>query len=57
MLVDGVPVNGAGGYVDLANFTLDNVRAFAETGVHRISIGSLTKDVKALDLSLRFTHH
>ncbi len=25
VLVDGVPVNGAGGYVDLANFTLDNV--------------------------------
>ena len=37
--------------------TLDNVREFAETGVHRISIGSLTKDVKALDLSMRFTHH
>jgi nicotinate-nucleotide pyrophosphorylase (carboxylating) len=37
--------------------TLENVRAIAETGVHRISIGSLTKDVKALDLSMRFTHH
>ena len=34
--------------------TLDNVRAIAETGVDRISIGSLTKDVKAIDLSLRF---
>lgn len=34
---------------------LDNVRAIAETGVHRISIGSLTKDVKAIDYSLRFT--
>jgi len=34
--------------------TLANVRAIAETGVHRISIGSLTKDVHALDLSLRF---
>lgn len=33
---------------------LDNVRAIAETGVHRISIGSLTKDVKATDYSLRF---
>ena len=33
---------------------LSNVRAIAETGVHRISIGSLTKDVEALDLSLRF---
>jgi nicotinate-nucleotide pyrophosphorylase (carboxylating) len=34
--------------------TLDNVRAIAETGVDRISIGSLTKDVKAVDLSMRF---
>ena len=33
---------------------LDNVRAIAETGVDRISIGSLTKNVKAVDLSLRF---
>ncbi|TAH50068.1 MAG: carboxylating nicotinate-nucleotide diphosphorylase [Betaproteobacteria bacterium] len=32
---------------------LERVRAIAETGVDRISIGSLTKDVKALDLSLR----
>lgn len=32
-----------------------NVRAIAETGVHRISIGTLTKDVKAIDLSLRFS--
>jgi nicotinate-nucleotide pyrophosphorylase (carboxylating) len=33
---------------------LATVRAIAETGVHRISIGSLTKDIEALDLSLRF---
>jgi nicotinate-nucleotide pyrophosphorylase (carboxylating) len=36
---------------------LRTVRAIADTGVHRISIGALTKDVEALDLSLRFTHH
>jgi nicotinate-nucleotide pyrophosphorylase (carboxylating) len=36
--------------------TLKNVRAVAQTGVHRISIGSLTKDVEALDLSMRFMH-
>lgn len=35
------------------NITLDNVRTVAETGVQRISIGSLTKNVKALDLSMR----
>lgn len=32
---------------------MDSVRAIAETGVDRISIGSLTKDVKATDFSLR----
>ena len=30
------------------------VRAIAETGVDRISIGALTKDIQALDLSMRF---
>ena len=34
--------------------TLENVRAVAETGVDRISIGALTKDISAIDLSLRF---
>jgi nicotinate-nucleotide pyrophosphorylase (carboxylating) len=34
--------------------TLEGVRAIAETGVDRISIGALTKDVKAIDLSMRF---
>ncbi len=36
---------------------LKTVRAIAETGVDRISVGSLTKDVEALDLSMRFLHH
>jgi nicotinate-nucleotide pyrophosphorylase (carboxylating) len=35
--------------------TLENVRAIAETGVDRISIGALTKDVSAIDLSMRFS--
>jgi len=34
--------------------TLDNVREIAETGVDRISIGTLTKDIAAIDLSMRF---
>lgn len=33
--------------------TLDNVRAIAETGVDRISVGGLTKHVQAVDLSMR----
>lgn len=35
--------------------TLENVRLVAETGVDRISIGALTKDVKAVDLSMRIS--
>ncbi|MDZ4200577.1 MAG: carboxylating nicotinate-nucleotide diphosphorylase [Gallionella sp.] len=34
--------------------SLENVRLIAETGVDRISIGALTKDVQAVDLSMRF---
>lgn len=33
--------------------THDSVRAIAQTGVDRISVGSLTKDVKAVDYSMR----
>lgn len=33
---------------------LSSVRAIAATGVDRISIGALTKDVKAVDFSMRF---
>ena len=34
--------------------TLDTIRAIAETGVDYISIGAMTKDVSAVDLSMRF---
>ena len=34
--------------------TLSSLREVAETGVDRISIGALTKDIEALDLSMRF---
>ncbi len=33
---------------------LDNVRTIALTGVDRISIGQLTKNIQAIDLSMRF---
>ena len=42
-----VPLEASGG------ITLENVRAVAETGVDRISIGALTHSVKALDISMR----
>jgi nicotinate-nucleotide pyrophosphorylase (carboxylating) len=35
------------------NIDLDNIRAVAETGVDYISIGALTKHVRAVDLSMR----
>jgi nicotinate-nucleotide pyrophosphorylase (carboxylating) len=47
--VDGrVPLEASGGV------TLDNLREIALTGVDFISIGTLTKHVQAIDLSLRF---
>ena len=35
------------------NITLENIRAFAMTGVDYISVGAITKHVQALDLSMR----
>jgi nicotinate-nucleotide pyrophosphorylase (carboxylating) len=34
--------------------TLDGLREYAETGVDYVSIGALTKDIHAIDLSMRF---
>ncbi len=47
-VTDGRAVLEASGGVNM-----ETVRAIAETGVDRISIGSLTKDVRATDYSLR----
>ena len=44
-----VPLEASGG------ITLENIREFAETGVDFISTGSLTKNVSAIDLSMRFS--
>jgi nicotinate-nucleotide pyrophosphorylase (carboxylating) len=35
------------------NVNLDSIRAIAETGVDYISVGALTKNIKAIDLSMR----
>ena len=37
--------------------TLKNVRKIAETGVDRISIGSITKHVRAIDFSMNFINY
>jgi nicotinate-nucleotide pyrophosphorylase (carboxylating) len=34
--------------------TFETLRAIAETGVDFVSVGSLTKHVRAVDLSMRF---
>ncbi len=50
-------VDHAAGRAELeasGGITMTNVHLVAETGVDRISIGALTKDVKAIDLSMRF---
>ncbi|WP_158161900.1 carboxylating nicotinate-nucleotide diphosphorylase [Grimontia hollisae] len=36
------------------NVTLDTIRGFAQTGVDYISVGALTKHIRAMDLSMRF---
>jgi nicotinate-nucleotide pyrophosphorylase (carboxylating) len=36
------------------NVNIDTVCTIAETGVDRISVGGLTKDIQAIDLSMRF---
>ncbi|MGB6136338.1 MAG: carboxylating nicotinate-nucleotide diphosphorylase [Shewanella sp.] len=60
MMVDAVSLNnrykdqGKGAKLEVSgNVTLDTLATFAQTGVDYISVGALTKHVKALDLSLR----
>lgn len=53
-LREAVRINGGRAILEISGgVTLDSVRALAETGVDRISIGALTKDVKATDFSMR----
>jgi nicotinate-nucleotide pyrophosphorylase (carboxylating) len=46
----GIKLEASGGV------TLENVRAIAETGVDYISVGAMTKNVSAVDFSLRVVH-
>jgi nicotinate-nucleotide pyrophosphorylase (carboxylating) len=53
-------VREAGGRAKLeasGGINLSNIRTIAEAGVDFISIGDITKNVEAVDLSLRFRHH
>ena len=54
-LRDAVRMNAGRAELEASGgISLGGLRAIAETGVDRISVGALTKDVKAIDLSMRF---
>jgi nicotinate-nucleotide pyrophosphorylase (carboxylating) len=58
-LRDAVRINADYGYARAeleasGNVTLDTVRAIAETGVDYISTGAITKNIRAVDLSMQF---
>jgi nicotinate-nucleotide pyrophosphorylase (carboxylating) len=54
MMREAVQVNAGRALLEASGgINMQTVRAIAETGVDRISIGSLTKDVRATDYSLR----
>lgn len=54
-LLKAVLINDGRAILEISGgVTLDGLRILAETGVDRISIGTLTKDVKAIDFSMRF---
>lgn len=58
-LREAVTVNAAYGYVSAkleasGNISLETIRAIAETGVDYISTGAITKNIRAIDLSMLF---
>jgi len=53
---DAVAINQGRALLEASGgISLESIRAVAATGVDRISVGSITKDVKAVDFSLRVT--
>ena len=55
MMHDAVTLNAGRAKLEVSgNVTLDTLAAYAATGVDFISVGALTKHVRALDLSMRF---
>ncbi|MFS8974994.1 carboxylating nicotinate-nucleotide diphosphorylase [Cupriavidus necator] len=54
MMQDAVKLNQGRALLEVSGgVNADTIRTFAETGVDRISVGALTKDVRATDYSLR----
>ncbi|KGK12716.1 carboxylating nicotinate-nucleotide diphosphorylase [Vibrio navarrensis] len=55
MMREAVAINaGRAALENSGNVTLDTICQYAETGVDYISVGALTKHIKAMDLSMRF---
>ncbi|MFA0441160.1 nicotinate-nucleotide diphosphorylase [Vibrio sp. 10N.286.49.C2] len=55
MMREAVAINaGRAALENSGNVTMDTIKEFAETGVDYISVGALTKHLKAMDLSMRF---
>ncbi|EGQ8230813.1 carboxylating nicotinate-nucleotide diphosphorylase [Vibrio parahaemolyticus] len=55
MIREAVKINaGRAALENSGNITLDTIAEYAETGVDYISVGALTKHLKAMDLSMRF---
>ncbi|HDY7995586.1 TPA: carboxylating nicotinate-nucleotide diphosphorylase [Vibrio vulnificus] len=55
MMRQAVEINaGRAALENSGNVTLETIAKYAETGVDYISVGALTKHVKAMDLSMRF---
>ena len=54
-MAEAVKITGGRAKLEASgNVNFNTVRSIAETGVDYISIGGLTKDVRAVDLSMRF---
>ena len=54
MMREAVTINRERALLEVSGgVNYETIRRFAETGVDRISVGALTKDVRATDFSLR----
>ncbi len=54
MMKEAVKINaGRAALENSGNITLETIHEYASTGVDYISVGALTKHVRAMDLSMR----
>lgn len=55
MMEEAVKINAGRVKLEISgNVSLDTIRTYAETGVDFISVGAITKNIQAIDLSMRF---